>query len=664
MLVIPENYREMGELWKLAPHELEFAELLQAAFPENDAFLLVKVMPASVSTDFCLIHRTLGVFFIFTKTLGSKGPAAAARVYAEKIDPQSFEEIRGRFCSHPQLTAEGRGADCAVPAVPFGLLYYFPQASKRDAAAIRTMKGAAAPGAEDAAPFGERCLFRHEMREAAERPQELMERLRQVRSYGRDSFVLTDELLNALHYAVVPEYRIPKFEDVQVRQELNDWNLPLDHPIRIACSQGDRELKALALTEEQVELVNALPAGPSLLLSCAGSGKSVLLAARAIKVAKTFPDRKVLLTCYNRSLQSYLEACIDAAGLAERNLVCKSFHQLCVHLLQSNGLPLPNSRSDERFNEELVERVSRILREEREKIQERFFAVFVDEIQDFEQEWYRICVELLEDRHFYILNIAGDGTQDLYDRLLHGIPWVGSGLPDCKAASAALRKNFRATEEIHTFVAAYCEAAASYYRNVRAEPDLGPTGFTAGTPTGKRGPKPEVFWVDSLGAETEKVADLIQQLHRNGVAYQDIAVLFPYSRSPQGSHYPVFYAEKALSERGIPYFCPMEEKWKGIDFGDRPGVALSTVYSAKGVDFRAVIVSGISKLWPQWVRRSFDAQQRRRLGKNLRLIYTAVTRAEEYLYITMLTSSRSSAYGKILASAEEAVRQRFGRDLI
>ena len=72
----------------------------------------------------------------------------------------------------------------------------------------------------------------------------------------------------------------------------------------LVVTDDDIAVRAFRLEPEQVNIVNKMTKGDQLILACAGSGKSVLLIAKCFKAARMNPDKKFLITCYNRNLQS------------------------------------------------------------------------------------------------------------------------------------------------------------------------------------------------------------------------------------------------------------------------------------------------------------------------------------------------------------------------
>ena len=55
------------------------------------------------------------------------------------------------------------------------------------------------------------------------------------------------------------------------------------------------------LDDGQINYINKIKKGDQLIIACAGSGKSVILISKCFKVAGLNPDKRFLITGYNRN---------------------------------------------------------------------------------------------------------------------------------------------------------------------------------------------------------------------------------------------------------------------------------------------------------------------------------------------------------------------------
>lgn len=167
----------------------------------------------------------------------------------------------------------------------------------------------------------------------------------------------------------------------------------------------------------------------------AGSGKSVVLVARACKLMEE--NKKVLIVNFNITMLNYLkDLAVRINPNARKKATWLNFHNLCGRICSDAGLRKDYSslfiESKEEFpdNEEYCQLVSRAIdilehnSEEfdyyKEELGESFFttykfdAILVDEGQDFSLKWWNILRRLLiEDGEMLLV---ADSTQDIYEQ--------------------------------------------------------------------------------------------------------------------------------------------------------------------------------------------------------------------------------------------------------
>ena len=119
-----------------------------------------------------------------------------------------------------------------------------------------------------------------------------------------------------------------------------------------------------------------------------------------------------------------------------------TFHTLCKRLLEKNGFTAQYGDFDGWV-------LSAIDKVNQGKIQDRYYGIFIDEVQAFEPEWYKFCFNLLENKNTkdHIFVICGDKTQRLDKLKKRGqAPWqVGEGYPSYRGGNKNIRieKNYR-----------------------------------------------------------------------------------------------------------------------------------------------------------------------------------------------------------------------------
>ncbi len=165
------------------------------------------------------------------------------------------------------------------------------------------------------------------------------------------------------------------------------------------------------LTRQQYLLLDALSRRSRALVSgCAGSGKTMLAAEKASRLATS--GFETLLTCFNKNLAAFLRSRL---GTPPR-LTVQHFHELGYELAVRAGvLDGTPAFDNEFFSEVLPDAMLRAIEAEGDF---RFDAIVVDEAQDFEDAWWIPLQSLLRDPDEGIFYIFFDEAQCLYNQEL------------------------------------------------------------------------------------------------------------------------------------------------------------------------------------------------------------------------------------------------------
>lgn len=172
---------------------------------------------------------------------------------------------------------------------------------------------------------------------------------------------------------------------------------------------------------------------------CAGSGKTMLAAEKASRLARQ--GFRVLLTCFNKNLAADLRARLKPSA----NLNIFNFHALCYDLAQRAGV-LPVKQDDNTFFDQ---QLPEALTEAVNALDIRFDAIVVDEGQDFRDGWWFPLQMLLRDPDESILYIFFDDNQRIY---------VSQSEIPISQAPYVLTRNCRNTQNIHQLVVQFYDA--------------------------------------------------------------------------------------------------------------------------------------------------------------------------------------------------------------
>ena len=476
---------------------------------------------------------------------------------------------------------------------------------------------------------------------------------------------VTEDKVNNIFQRLCPEITIP-------RKFILDDHASISIK-EAALTQIDRAVQSYRLDTWQIDIVNRINRGNQLILACAGSGKSVLLISKCFKLASLNPSENFLLTCYNRNLNNYYQWAISQAGFTDRNVRCTTFLGLCRQLLESNGISLPTrypKQKDDDYYDRLFEKANEALAEGR--IKERFYGIFIDEVQIFKPEWYRFCFNLLKSKndtdHYFI--IAGDKSQDIKNNIKHGkAPWQGGGseYPEYRGKTLPIETNYRNSKPINDAIDRYVSYAKALGMKIGVDLSSDPELFLRGTAY-RAGNEPTVYTITDFSNEGEAAAicDAIRDLLKKGYSEVDIAVIVynksqKYTSKGWKTHYYnllPFIKQAFYKENWETPSILITGESEGATYGSRRGVTIATIEGSLGLDFRAVILAGLRPLgshekarvlsdFGNLTKEQLDDKQEA-FKKNVNFLYTGCTRAKDELTIILSAPKGESIYMDLL----------------
>lgn len=493
-----------------------------------------------------------------------------------------------------------------------------------------------------------------------------------VKRYLGEADELQENQINNVFQRLCPEITIPRKYILDENETLSGTDGALD--------STDRAVLSYRLDSRQIDIVNKIAKGNQLILACAGSGKSVLLISKCFKLASLNPTEKFLIICYNRNLNNYYSWAIRQAGFLDKNVECSTFFQLCSSLLERNSLPRPQTRgrnqsdSYDRFFEVVNEKLAQ------GKIKDRYYGIFIDEVQIFKPAWYRFCFNLLKsknsDDHFFV--IAGDKSQDIKNHIKHGkAPWQGGGseYPEYRGKTVPIEINYRNSKPINDAIDRFVSLARELGKNLGADLTSDPELFLRGT-ANRPGNVPTLVELNDFSnpGEANAIGEAVKLLiEEKGLSEVDIAIiLFNKSAKFTTKGWQTHYYH--LKRHIIKYFD--EHGWErpaflyqgqseGVTYGSRRGVTVVSIEGSLGLDFRAVVLAGLRPLGTHEKTRlmaEFEAASKEELPekleafkKNINLIYTACTRAKDELTIILSAPKGESIYMDLLRESMREV---------
>lgn len=247
----------------------------------------------------------------------------------------------------------------------------------------------------------------------------------------------------------------------------------------------------------------------------------------------------------------------------------------------------------------------------------RYTHIVIDESQDLSKVQLECLTRLYEkDRSYGSIMFVADTAQSIYDTswLIKGRSFTSIGL-DMTGKSNSLAKNYRTTTQI----------AKAAYSLIEKDADIvGDANFVKPSLIDKQGEYPVFCRFASLEDELDYVGKLIGGKLLKTYDLKEIAVVARTKR--------VLEQFKLLVGGRVE--CTLYSKQEGMDFGENT-IKLLTMHSIKGLEFKVVILIGISdQLIPnhQMMQENDDIHYAETMER--KLLYVGMTRATEKLYMS------------------------------
>lgn len=238
-------------------------------------------------------------------------------------------------------------------------------------------------------------------------------------------------------------------------------------------------------------------------------------------------------------------------------------------------------------------------------------CVLVDEAQDMSENALRL-ISMLSPRRENSLFVVGDGAQKVFN---HGFAFSRAGI-DVTGRSVIFRKNYRNTRQI--LQAAF--PLVQTHVNLRSEEN---TLYLEGKPefSSREGLQPEIRSFDTEEHEYQWIAERIAALIGGGIRQgKEILVI---SASPRVRD----LVGAAIKERGV---ATISIKSAGASVEEDGLVRISTIESAKGLEFPIVFIAGLN----EGTLPTYGAVARDELWLEASRLYVAMTRARDELCLS------------------------------
>ena len=381
--------------------------------------------------------------------------------------------------------------------------------------------------------------------------------------------------------------------------------------IRVTKQRGYDENKLLSLKTlrtmdlYQESLAKNIGEGHRLIRGVAGSGKTLILIARARLLSKKYKESKILILCYSVTL---------AANIF--NLINDEEEYPNIEVLTFNEFLY------KAFRVRNVERIPQLLdgiNSGKIKVP-KYDHILLDETQDFEDSWLKVIVSCLSEEHMSLLMVE-DKAQDIFKRKTSLASATGL---DFRGRARILSINYRNPRYIASL-------AWQFHRKFldRKESDIISPKFTD-----RLGHKPIIKKFDTFWGEVKWVCGEINKLIHSGVKLSDIAILYRVRKTNQIDYIATLSVGLNKANLAFRWVSENRESKASYDFRENR-VSLLTLDSSKGLDFKYVFIINADNI-------PFPLQDD--IKREASLMYIGLTRATEALYITYSSESVFTQY--------------------
>lgn len=367
----------------------------------------------------------------------------------------------------------------------------------------------------------------------------------------------------------------------------------------------ENERRRITLDAEQLATAMLPPCEVLHVAGGAGSGKTVILIARAQWFAAEHPDWRILLLCYNEALRISLEAQLTHLPNVEIHTFRTAARRFDVSITEfGDDAPAHNQRAIDRA---MATR----------KGADSWDAVLVDEGQDFGLLWLRFIQSWIQAGRGG-LTITSDPCQGLY------------GLVGNDSAAEFTREQQTNSSESVNLTGSYRTTSQILRAAVLASGARHP-----GLGASLDGSNVQLIWAPSPKEQSACIAWEIRNLMQTKQVerYSDVGILFTnryvLDNNPFENH-----LTRALRAESVPFVVrAMKGKLAPLT-GDE--VTITTVHSAKGKEFAAVFVIGTEalKTGEEPEASNFRGVTPKRETLDSRAAYVAFTRARNILMLT------------------------------
>ena len=402
------------------------------------------------------------------------------------------------------------------------------------------------------------------------------------------------------------------------------WNLPTPVP------PDATVIKTLDLQQERA--AKQLGSGHRILSGVAGSGKTLILTARAKWMLEENPNQRVLITCFNVTLAAYIRSVVhnginSRPKLCEPGVEARHFHGWARAVCGS--LPQYDGRDEDDVDDDIA---NRVLAELERRPDLRYDAILVDEAHIMHPTWFKALRAALKDPQEGSLLIVNDASQKLRKR--RRFSWSSVGV-NARGRTRTYKKNYRNTKQVLGFAWSVLSTL------VASEPEA-EEAFPIVIPdqSERDGPKPRLILAKAVSSVDRLALDACKKELARGQAAKDIALIYRFGGGRFATRLQGLLSQSEIRLGSNQVYWVNRSNDSKNNYGvNQPGVRLITTQSALGLEFKSVYL-----LWLDDFDRAIDTANPEQQLRDLRELYVAMTRAQDQLTLICSSTSRLGAH--------------------
>lgn len=438
---------------------------------------------------------------------------------------------------------------------------------------------------------------------------------------------------NLIRYHMSKEYHV-------IKKDSEDRSINKDFK-RIVFLLKEYSYQALSLTDVQMKQISSVKYGNTLYIGGAGTGKTTAMFARMMKLSNIYPKDRFLYITFNKHLVSELNKQINVLELDHENVEIINFHSYILNISKRYSLKIDKS-SKKDFNEQfdfIFRKISQIYTD-----YNIYKGIFIDEADNFKEEHFNFLRSLLyKSRNFFM--IVSDRAKEIRGSVRDFVGgWENMEFEDIWE----FKKNYRMTKNLSNFTNHFIESFLTYCDSHHL---IIPQDYYM-TSQSKRntGKKVSMIRCERVEQKLDSIVETIRHWTKDGkLNYSDICVVFPFNKRKIKAGSTIYFQyilREALQNAGIPFIMAREEM-TSLSYAN--GVTISNIFSVSSAEFRAVILCELEMLYSHSLNEKYTSTDAQSLIRSANILYTAMTRATDFLSIITLTDKESALYSSLMA---------------